>query len=253
MEIGVDALSEKKGLMSSKQKDLEAPTIVAVDGPAGSGKSSICAQVAEQIGWTYLNTGALYRGVGVIALEQGINLDDEAAVAGMLDEVAPDLRWDSTTKSLLYKDENLSSKLLTREAGIAASKVAKQSLVRERLLPVQRDLILASPHGALVDGRDIGTVVFPNAELKIFLTASLDERAKRRLKQLQGTDKNRNDAETLNRIREEISSRDSQDERRGEAPLRKADDAIEVDTSSMTIVEVIEHIVLMIKERGFAK
>mgnify|MGYP005636851769 CR=1 FL=1 len=229
------------------------PIIVAVDGPAGSGKSSICAKVCELVEWSYLNTGALYRGVGIIALEKGLDLENDNLIANMVDEVKSELRWDSAKKSLSYKDSDLSEQLLTQAAGSAASKVAKLHQVRERLLPVQRDLIMSSPLGALVDGRDIGTVVFPNADLKIFLTASIEERTKRRLAQLVAAGTAEDNSETFERIKLEISRRDTQDIERGEAPLRKADDAIELDTSHMNLEEVINTIVGMLKDRKLVR
>jgi len=235
-----------RGRMTSKSE----PVIVAVDGPAGSGKSSICAKVCELVNWTYLNTGALYRGVGLIATRMNLDLSDDAALANMVEEIEHELRWNSDTKSLFYKDEDLSSKILSQEAGNAASKVAKLPLLRQRLLPVQRNLILSSPKGALVDGRDIGTVVFPRASLKIFLTASLDVRTRRRVNQLEKAGSETKDEATFARIKNEIASRDNQDEQRGQAPLRKADDAVVLDTSAMNINEVVDKIVSMLKEKG---
>ncbi len=224
------------------------PKIVAIDGPAGSGKSSICHRVCDKIGWTYINTGALYRAIGVLAVSGGISLDDESGLASMIDEVALDIRWDSEHRQLWYLNQNLTDKLLTEEAGYGASKVAKQPLVRERLLPVQRQLTLSAPVGALVDGRDIGTVVFPEAELKIFLTASLDERSRRRLAQL-NTASSRI-ADVFEDIKKGLARRDERDEHRGVAPLKQADDAVVLDTSSLTIDETVDTMVRLIRERG---
>lgn len=224
----------------------DRPIIVAVDGPAGSGKSSICFHVCERVGWTYINTGALYRAVGVIASLEGIPIDDEQAVAALVDRMALDLRWDSNVRALFYQGRDLTPDLASEEAGLAASKVAKQALVRERLLPVQKNLTLAAPVGALVDGRDIGTVVFPNADLKIFLTASLEERSRRRLHQL-GMDTGE---DVLSDIMRGIASRDERDAHRGVSPLKQAADAIVVDTSALTMKQTVDAIIELLRGRG---
>jgi cytidylate kinase len=225
------------------------PKIVAVDGPAGSGKSSICYRVSERIGWTYVNTGAIYRAVGWLAAQARADLDNEAAVARVVEEIEADLRWHSHTRSLWYKDTDLTPILETEAAGSAASKVARQPLVRLRLLPVQKNLALAAPVGALVDGRDIGTVVFPDADLKIFLTASLEERSRRRLAQL-GRHEGEIDATELETIRAGIARRDEQDEGRSAAPLKIAADAVVVDSSSMSVEDTISSIVHLMRTRG---
>lgn len=221
------------------------PFIVAVDGPAGSGKSSICHQVAERIGWSYVNTGALYRAIGLLALRHQVDLDDDARLAELVDEISPHLNWNYKTKELLYKDDNLTSFLQSEEAGYAASKVARSPLVRERLLPVQRQMTMKAEKGALVDGRDIGTVVFPEADLKVFLTASLEERSRRRMSQL-GSDENSN----LNDIKEGLARRDKRDELRDVAPLKQADDAVVLDTSDIGFDETVDALIAMIRERG---
>jgi cytidylate kinase len=224
------------------------PRIVAVDGPAGSGKSSICHRVAERIGWTYVNTGAIYRAVGILALDSGLNLDDEGALASLVDEVAPDIRWEPSTKRLLHNRRDLTDRLLSEEAGYAASKIAKQPLVRERLLPLQRQITLAAPVGALVDGRDIGTVVFPDADVKVFLTASLEERSRRRLTQLGTT--GANDAELLEDVKRGLARRDERDKGRDVAPLKRADDAVELDTSSLSLDQTVDALIAILREKG---
>lgn len=224
----------------------QRPKIVAVDGPAGSGKSSICYRIAEKIGWSYINTGALYRAVGLVAARRQLDLKDEQAVADLVSEMAPDLSWHTESRELWFAGENLTPLLLSEAAGAAASVIAKNSLMRTRLLAVQRQLTLASPVGALVDGRDIGTVVFPDADLKIFLTASLDERSRRRLQQLGGEASD----DVFESIKAGIAARDAQDGARGVAPLKKADDAVVVDTSRMGIEETIETIIVLLREQG---
>jgi cytidylate kinase len=218
------------------------PIIVAVDGPAGSGKSTICSEVSARIGWSYVNTGALYRGVGLLARDRGIDLQDENAVGEMLESLAGAIRWDYERRMLFCGDENLTARLNSAEAGNAASFIAKQQKVRRLLLPVQRSLALDAPKGAMVDGRDIGTVVFPDADLKVFMTANLEERARRRLKQIEG--------KSLDAVMADIASRDRQDSGRGEAPLRKADDAVEFDTSAYNQEQAIEALVGIIREHG---
>lgn len=221
------------------------PKIVAVDGPAGSGKSSICHRVAEAVGWTYVNTGALYRAVGLLASQAGLSFDDEAGVATMVDEIAPDLTWDPLKRELWFLGQDLTPRLASEDAGYGASKVAKQPLVRAALLPVQRQMTLTAPQGALVDGRDIGTVVFPDADLKIFLTASLEERSKRRLHQLGS-----GDDVLLQDIMKGLARRDERDGNRAAAPLKQADDAVMLDTSSLSVDETVSAMVKLLRERG---
>ena len=235
--------------------DRKRPIIVAVDGPAGSGKSTICSEVSAKIGWSYVNTGALYRGVGLLARDRGIDLEDESAVGAMLEKLAGDIRWDYHHHQLYCGGENLTPRLGTAEAGNAASFIAKQQKVRQLLLPVQRNLAINAPKGAMVDGRDIGTVVFPDANLKVFMTANLEERARRRLKQLDAKAlAPGNDAadarDSLSAVMDDISRRDNQDSKRGEAPLRKADDAVEFDTSGYSQSEAIDALIALIRSHG---
>jgi cytidylate kinase len=221
------------------------PFIVAVDGPAGSGKSSICHKVAEKIGWNYINTGALYRAVGLLAIRSKVDLEDEVRLANLVDEVAPHIAWNHKTKELLYKNDNLTAYLQSEETGYAASKIARSGIVRERLLPVQRQMTMTSEKGALVDGRDIGTVVFPEADLKVFLTASLEERSRRRLSQLGSQE-----VSNIEEIKEGLARRDQRDEHRDVAPLKQAADALVLDTSNINFDETVDTLIKMIKERG---
>jgi len=226
------------------------PKIVAVDGPAGSGKSSLCAQVSQRLGWSYINTGALYRGVGLLAMAHNIDLEDVPALVAMIDGCGMYLRWDSDRCELWFKDKNLTPQLNSEQAGYAASKVAKQEQVRASLLPVQRQLTLAAKVGALVDGRDIGTVVFPDADLKVFLTASLEERSRRRMQQLGGVDGG--DAETLGNIQLGIARRDERDQGRKAAPLKQAEDAVLIDTSKLSFAESADALIELMRQRGLA-
>ena len=222
--------------------------IVAVDGPAGSGKSSICALVCEKLGWNYINTGFLYRTVGVLAQQRQISLHDTDAVIGVVEELQDHLKWDPDTGSIHFKGENLTPFLETSEAGSNASLVAKIPSVREKLLPLQRELTRRSSRNSIVDGRDIGTVVFPDADLKIFMTASIEERARRRFTQLQGASSEQNSLD-LATIQDEIAKRDQQDAQRGTAPLLQADDAILFDTSSLDVVAAVDNLIGILKEK----
>ena len=232
------------------------PKIIAVDGPAGSGKSSICAEVCRRIGWTYVNTGALYRALAYIARQQGHDFSDENSLLPLIEDLARNMRWQPDSQQLWYKNENLTPHLHTVKTANDASSVAKMSLVREKLLPLQRQLSLMSNYGAIVDGRDIGTVVFPKADLKVFMTASLEERAGRRLKQMAESAvrkaKPKPDAD-LSAVMKDISLRDNQDAARGVAPMRQAEDAVLVDTSSMSVEAAVEWLVQLIKDKGLAE
>ena len=223
--------------------------IVAVDGPAGSGKSSICRQVCKKIGFVYINTGAIYRALGLIANRKNINLDDEQQLGNLVSIFNQGLKWDDQSGSLYFEGENLSPHLYNEQVGLFASKIAKNPKLRTLLLPVQRNLAESAPNGAMLDGRDIGTVVFPNADLKIFMTASLEQRAKRRLLQLQEKASPSEKIPSHQQIMQEIEKRDSQDKGRGTAPLKKSPDAIEFDTSELGIEEAISEMTNIIKNK----
>lgn len=225
------------------------PRIVAVDGPAGSGKSSLCFAVAKSIGWTYVNTGALYRAVGLLAQDEGLDLDDAEGIAQMVTMKSPDFTWDAAKRSLACAGQDLTHRLESEAAGYGASKIARLGQVRRELLPLQRAMTLAAKVGALVDGRDIGTVVFPDADLKVFLTASLEARSRRRLDQLGSG------APTsgLEEIREGLARRDERDGRRDVAPLKQASDAVVLDTSDLTFDESVAAIISLLSERGLLK
>jgi len=226
------------------------PRIVAVDGPAGSGKSSICATVCKDLGWSYVNTGALYRAIGLMASDRGVPLVDGPQLKKILDEFSETVRWEHETARLYVGVDDVTPRLNSVEAGNGASSVAKMPLVRDALMPLQRKLSLSAPRGAIVDGRDIGTVIFPDADIKIFMTASLEQRARRRLKQLEtsgtSTDLSHDD------IMRAIALRDDQDSQRDSAPMRKADDAIVFDTSDMDIDQAIASLKDLIRSKGLA-
>lgn len=228
--------------------DTPRPKIVAVDGPAGSGKSSICATVCRQIGWSYVNTGALYRAVGLIAHDRGVALKEGPALQELLDEFSAKARWQHESEHLFFGEQDMTPRLGSVEAAAGASTVAKMPLVRDALMPLQRKLSLSAPKGAMVDGRDIGTVIFPDADLKIFMTASLEQRALRRLRQLERT--GGASAMSAQDIMDAISARDQQDSQRDAAPMKRADDAILFDTSHMDVPEAISSLKDLLKTKG---
>lgn len=205
---------------------------IAVDGPSGAGKSTIAKAVAAKLNIDYIDTGSMYRAVGYKMLQQGIALDDLAAVEEMLNQTDIDF---SNGKTLL-DGKVVAGEIRTPEISKQASDCSTLAIVRTKLVELQRKM--GESKSVIMDGRDIGTVVFPDAEYKFFVTASAEERAKRRYHELveKGQDV---EYETILR---DINARDHQDMTREVTPLRKADDAIEVDTTSMTIEEVVNHI-----------
>lgn len=212
--------------------------VVAIDGPAGSGKSSISKLVSKQLGFTHIDTGAMYRAVTLEALRRKINVDDESEY-GFIDEI-----------DVVYKDgkiylngEDVSGLIRTSEITNNASAVSKVKAVRDKMVIFQRGC--ANYGNVLMDGRDIGTVVFPDADLKVFLTATPEERARRRCKENEtlGVESN------YDIILKEIIARDYKDSHRAIAPLKQADDAILVDTTKMSIEEVCKEIIRLINER----
>jgi len=221
------------------------PFVAAVDGPAGSGKSSICAKAAARLGYAYLSTGVLYRAVGALAHRAGADLNSDAAMARVVEDFSRFFAWDAMQGRISYKGEDISPLLITANAGTYASCAAKLPSVRQLLLPVQRQMIHAAPKGIIVDGRDICTVVFPDADVKIFMTASLEVRAKRRLAQLK---QNGMDAGiSLEEIIQDIAERDERDSARGEAPMKRAEGSVLFDNSNLSIEEAIAEMVSIIQ------
>jgi CMP/dCMP kinase len=226
------------------------PKIVAVDGPAGSGKSSICATVCRDLGWSYVNTGALYRAVGLLALDRCVPLVEGAGLSNILHEFGETVHWEHNTAKLFVGVNDFTPRLDSVEAATGASAVAKMPSVREALMPHQRKLSLSAHRGAIVDGRDIGTVIFPDADLKVFMTASLEQRAMRRLRQLEksGASVDFSHAD----IMRAIALRDDQDSQRDSSPMRKADDAILFDTSHMNLEQAIDSLKDLIRSKRLA-
>ncbi len=219
--------------------------VITVDGPSGAGKGTISQLLAERLGWHLLDSGALYRVTGQACLIEGVGWDDHAAVA----EVARYLDVSFTAAAsgevlVAYKGVDVSAAMRTEEGGRGASTVAAIPAVREALLARQRDFM--QPPGLVADGRDMGTVVFPDAPLKFFLTASAEERAERRYKQLIA----KGESVSLPRLLADIQERDARDSNRAIAPLVPAEDAIVIDSSATPINEVFERVMLEVKKRG---
>ena len=227
---------------------LKTPYILAIDGPAGSGKSSIAENICLKLGWKHINTGILYRGIAVIVgLRNPTSTPDTVEMIKCAKIFVKETNWSTLyEKDLFYNGVNISLKLRNPEISNLSSNVAKIEEIRTVLLPVQRQLAaVVNAPGVVVDGRDIGTVVFPEADLKIFLTASVEVRAQRRYQQqFKSTIY---DQVKLNDIQEKIKVRDRQDSERSIAPLKKAEGAIEVDTSMLSLEDTIEQIVALIK------
>lgn len=206
--------------------------IITIDGPSGSGKGTIAARLASALGWRLLDSGALYRLVGLAAQRRGVDFADAAALAEVA--AALDIRFEG--QKIYLSDDDVTDLIRTETAGMAASRVAVVPQVRAALFDWQRSY--ARPPGLVADGRDMGTVVFPGAALKIFLTASPEERARRRYKQLMEKGFPANLAALVDEIRE----RDERDAQRTVAPLKPADDAVVIDSTALTIDEVISEV-----------
>ena len=216
---------------------------VAIDGPAGAGKSTIAKRVSKELGFIYVDTGALYRAVGLNALNLGKNTKSEEEVVSTLEGLSVSLRFVDGEQRVFLGEEDVSLAIRQNEVSMAASNVSAIPKVREFLFELQRSI--AQNNNCIMDGRDIGTVVLPNAQIKIYLTASAEARADRRYKELVEKGQQVNYDEILR----EIELRDYQDTHREIAPLKKAEDAVLVDTTKLNLEESIEHILNVIKER----
>lgn len=211
--------------------------VIAIDGPAGAGKSTIAKLAARKLNFIYVDTGALYRTIALYCIENGTDVDDEAALAEGIKDISVALRYIDSVQHVYLNDKDVSDDIRREEVGKMASKVATKKVVRDKLLSLQREM--AYSNNVIMDGRDIGTNVIPDAEVKIYLTASADERANRRVKQLE----EKGEHPDFDTIKKDIEDRDYQDMHRDIAPLKQAEDAVYLDTSDMTIEEVVRFIV----------
>jgi len=218
--------------------------IIAIDGPVGSGKSTLARRVAALLGYTYIDTGAMYRSVALKALQRQISLDDTAQLTSLARETRIDLRAEDGTQRVFLDGEDVTVAIRTPEVAQAASKIAVVPELRKVLVAEQRRA--GERGGVVMEGRDIGSVVFPDAQLKIFLTASPEVRAERRWREHQ----QKGDAIDIDRTLEEVRERDRRDRERSASPLVRAPEAILVDSTAMEPDEVARLVVLLADERG---
>lgn len=216
---------------------------IAIDGPAAAGKSTVAKIVAKDLSYVYIDTGAMYRALTYMALEQNIDIEQEEAVFNILTKIDINLIPGENGQLVFVNDEEVTEVIRSNEVTRNVSIVAKHPKVREEMVRRQREL--ARGGGVVMDGRDIGTYVLPNAELKIFLKASVEERAKRRYEE----NLKKGFESDLENLKEEIRKRDKLDSERDVAPLKKAEDAVEIDTTSLTINEVVDQIKQLAKGR----
>lgn len=216
---------------------------IAIDGPAGAGKSTIAKRVAKEMGYIYVDTGAMYRSLALYFIRLGIDKGDEARISEAVKGADVTIKYVNGEQQVLLNDENVTGLIRTEEVGNMASASSVYSSVRSKLLDLQRNL--AASNDVIMDGRDIGTCVLPNAQVKVFLTASVDTRADRRYKELVEKGENPD----LDKIKKDIEKRDYRDSHRENAPLRQADDATLVDSSNMSIEEVVDAIINLCKDK----
>ena len=216
---------------------------IAIDGPAGAGKSTISKAVSKELGFIYVDTGALYRAVGYYVVKNGVNTKDEKTVSECLSKISVELKFVNSTQRVFLNGEDVSDFIRTPEISMAASDVSALPCVRKFLFETQQKI--ARENNVVMDGRDIGTVVLPNADVKIFLTASPEERARRRYDELilKGQEVNYDD------VLKDVITRDYNDSHREIAPLKQADDAVLIDTTGNTLEKSIEVLLNAIKER----
>lgn len=219
---------------------------IAIDGPAGAGKSTIAKMVAKKLGFIYVDTGAMYRAMGLYFIRKGIGPEDEAAISAACGDVSITIRYEDNTQHVILNGEDVSDLIRTEAVGNMTSAASVYPAVRAHLLDLQQNL--AANANVLMDGRDIGTCILPDADAKIFLTASTQVRAARRYKELTEKGVTCN----LEEIEQDIIERDQRDMNREIAPLKQAEDAVLLDSSGMSIAEVVGAIIDVAKSRGLA-
>ncbi|MBR2222989.1 MAG: (d)CMP kinase [Christensenellaceae bacterium] len=216
---------------------------IAIDGPAGTGKSTIAKRVSSELGIKYMDTGAMYRGIAYALLQKGIDVNEHEKVLAALPETSISVEYGETGQYIVYEGENINAYLRTPETTKASSDVAVIPEVRAKLVAIQQET--AKRYDIVMDGRDIGTVVLPDAPLKIFMTASPRVRAERRYLEL----KNAGKEADIDVLEKEIAARDKTDSTRAASPLKQAEDAVLLDTTSMGIEEVVAFVMKLVKER----
>ena len=216
---------------------------IAIDGPAGAGKSSIAKALSKRLGYIYIDTGAMYRAVALFFVENNVSDGTDSRIESLLEKLEISIKYEDGAQKVILNGEDVTDKLRLEEIGKLASKFSAIGSVREKLVALQRKL--AQKENVVMDGRDIGTVVLPNADLKIYLSASSKFRAKRRYLEL--LEKGHTDLD-INEIEDEIIKRDEADMNREISPLKQADDAYYLDSSDMTLEEVVSKILSMVKE-----
>ncbi len=209
---------------------------IAIDGPAGAGKSTVAKRLAKEKGYVYVDTGALYRALAVLFLKEGIAPEDTDKIRQALEDASVTIAYEDGVQQVYLNGENITPRLREEAVGNLASKISPLPEVREKLLDLQRSA--AKTYDVVMDGRDIGTCILPDADVKIFLTASVETRAMRRYKELA----EKGEKKELSEIEEDIRLRDERDMSREVAPLKQAEDAIFIDSSDLTIDEVVEKI-----------
>jgi cytidylate kinase len=229
--------------LDSKQSSL-LPPVITIDGPSGSGKGAISRALASRLGWQYLDSGSLYRVLAYAALNDGLALDDEAALVALAARLSTTCRLPSSdSPAVLLDGRDINADLRTEAAGAAASRLAVLPAVRAALLDWQRHC--RQPPGLIADGRDMGTVVFPDADLKLFLTARPEVRAERRYKQLKEIGKKANLADLM----DEVRARDRRDSTRQTAPLKPATDAVYLDNSDDDEAETLGRVLDLVRDK----
>lgn len=215
---------------------------IAIDGPAGAGKSTIAKKAAKELSYVYVDTGAMFRAMALYCIQNGVNKEDESAVSDACEKINVSISYENGEQQVLLNGENVNGLIRTEEVGNTASVISAYGKVRSKLLELQREL--AAVQNVIMDGRDIGTCVLPNAQVKIYLTASVETRGQRRFLELQ----EKGQACSLEEICADIRDRDYRDMHRDIAPLKQAEDAVLVDSSDMTIDEVVARILELVSQ-----
>ena len=216
---------------------------VAIDGPSGAGKSSVSKEAAKRLGFIHVDTGALYRSLAYAAMKNDVDINDEISLKKMLNMTKISIEFKDGTQNVFVNQENVNDKIRTEQVSKAASDISKIPMIRAFLLDLQRDL--ANENNVVMDGRDIGSVVLPNADVKIFITASPEQRAERRYKELLA----KGEKVVYNDILEKLVYRDHQDTHREIAPLKPCDDAVIIDTSDLDFSQSVNAVLDVIREK----